>query len=83
MTRDEDRDEKPYVPGVHRNPEPQASEAGGRHLCLGTALARLQLKTVVEETAKRFPSMAIGDEPTYVISQFSSQLKTLPVALNR
>lgn len=81
--RDEERYENPDVFDVHRNPEHQAFGAGGRHFCLGTALARLELKILVEETMKRFPQMTISGEPTYVISQFSSQLKTLPVALNR
>jgi hypothetical protein len=32
---------------------------------------------------KCFPQMTISGEPIYVISQFSSQLRNLPVALNR
>jgi cytochrome P450 len=39
--------------------------AGGRHFCLGTALARLELKILVEETLKRFPNMAIDGDPTW------------------
>ena len=31
---------------------------------------------------KRFPNMAEAGEPTWVLSQFSSQLKSLPVSLN-
>jgi cytochrome P450 len=79
--RDGDRYENPDIFDVTRNPEHQAFGAGGRHFCLGTALARLELKILVEETVKRFPRMAIADEPTWVVSQFSSQLKHLPVHL--
>jgi cytochrome P450 len=79
--RDEDRYEDPDRFDVLRNPEHQAFGAGGRHFCLGTALARLELKILVQETIKRFPSMTIDGEPTWVLSQFSSQLKTLPVRL--
>ncbi len=79
--RDEDRYEDPDRFDVLRNPEHQAFGAGGRHFCLGTALARLELKILVEETVRRFPDMAEDGEPTWVISQFSSQLKTLPVRL--
>jgi cytochrome P450 len=79
--RDEDRYEDAGRFDVLRNPEHQAFGAGGRHFCLGTALARLELKILVEETITRFPNMAIDGEPTWVLSQFSSQLKRLPVAL--
>jgi cytochrome P450 len=80
--RDEDRYEDPDRFDVLRNPEHQAFGAGGRHFCLGTALARLELKILVEQTLKRFPEMTIDGEPTWVVSQFSSQLKSLPVRLN-
>ncbi|MBJ7519823.1 MAG: cytochrome P450 [Solirubrobacteraceae bacterium] len=79
--RDEDRYEDPERFDVTRNPEHQAFGAGGRHFCLGTALARLELKILVEETLKRYPTMSLAGEPTWVISQFSSQLKSLPVKL--
>lgn len=81
--RDEDVYEDPDRFDVTRNPEHQAFGAGGRHFCLGTALARLELRILVEETVERFPNITLAGEPTYVVSQFSSQLKTLPVALNR
>jgi cytochrome P450 len=79
--RDEDRYEDPDRFDVLRNPEHQAFGAGGRHFCLGTALARLELKILVEETIKRYPNMTIDTDPTWVVSQFSSQLKSLPVRL--
>jgi len=79
--RDADRYENPNEFDVTRNPEHQAFGAGGRHFCLGTALARLELKILVEETVRRFPKMTIAGEPTWVLSHFSSQLKSLPVRL--
>jgi cytochrome P450 len=80
--RDEDRYEDPDTFDVTRNPEHQAFGAGGRHFCLGTALARLELKILVEETIKRFPHMSLAGEPAWVLSQFASQLKHLPVRLH-
>ena len=47
--RDESRYEDPDRFDVLRNPEHQAFGAGGRHFCLGTALARLELKVLFEE----------------------------------
>ena len=61
--RDESRYEDPDRFDVRRDAEHQAFGAGGRHFCLGTALARLELKILFEETLKRFPEMAIAGEP--------------------
>ena len=80
--RDETRYEDPDKFDVMRNPEHQAFGAGGRHFCLGAALARLELNVLMEETLKRFPNMEIDGEPKYVVSGFVNQLRTLPVRLN-
>jgi cholest-4-en-3-one 26-monooxygenase len=68
---------------VTRNPEHQAFGAGGRHFCLGTALARLELQVMFEETLARYPAMEPAGRPVMVESPFISQLKTLPVRLTR
>jgi cytochrome P450 len=77
--RDEDRYEDPDRFDVLRNPEHQAFGAGGRHFCLGAALARLELKVLFEETLKRFPEMELAGTPQPAVSAFLNQLKTLPV----
>ena len=79
--RDETRYEDPDRFDVLRNPEHQAFGAGGRHFCLGTALARLELKILFEETLARYPEIAIDGQPKFVESGFLNQLKTLPVRL--
>jgi cholest-4-en-3-one 26-monooxygenase len=79
------RDETVYEDADHfdvtRNPEHQAFGAGGRHFCLGTALARLELTILFEETLRRFPDMELVGEPAHVESPFVNQLKTLRVRL--
>jgi cholest-4-en-3-one 26-monooxygenase len=80
--RDETRYEDPDRFDVTRNPEHQAFGAGGRHFCLGTALARLELTTLMEETLARFPAMELDGEPLFAESPFVNQLKTLPVRLS-
>jgi len=80
--RDETRYEDPDRFDVLRNPEHQAFGAGGRHFCLGTALARLELKILFEETLARYPNVALDGKPKFVESGFLNQLKTLPVRLS-
>jgi cytochrome P450 len=80
--RDGSRYEDPERFDVRRNPEHQAFGAGGRHFCLGTALARLELRILLEETLRRYPRIGLAGDPVYVESLFINQLKTLPVALN-
>ena len=86
--RDETRFEDPDRFDLRRRAEHQAFGAGGRHFCLGTALARLELRLMIEETLRRYPRIALDDdapggseEAVYVRSPFINQLKTLPVLL--
>lgn len=57
----------------------QAFGAGGRHFCLGAALARLELKIMLEETIKRFPDMELAGTPVRATSLFLNQHKHIPV----
>jgi cytochrome P450 len=79
--RDEARYEDPNRFDAQRDPEHQAFGAGGRHYCLGTALARLELRVLFEETLARFPEMELAGTPKPALSPFINQLKTLPVRL--
>jgi len=79
--RDETAYEDPDRFDVRRNPEHQAFGAGGRHFCLGAALARLELKVMLEETLARYPEMEIAGPTTVIESGFINQLKSLPVRL--
>jgi cholest-4-en-3-one 26-monooxygenase len=77
--RDETKYEDPDRFDVLRNPEHQAFGAGGRHFCLGAALARLELRVLFEETLRRFPEIELAGRPEPALSPFLNQLKTLPV----
>ena len=79
--RDEDLFEDPDRFDLRRDAEHQAFGAGGRHFCLGTALARLELRILIEETLKRYPGIALDGEPIAAEALFVNQLKTLPVRL--
>jgi len=80
--RDETRFEDADRFDLRRKAEHQAFGAGGRHFCLGTALARLELKIMLEETLKRYPQIELAGKPLPVQSLFLNQLKTLPVRLH-
>jgi cytochrome P450 len=79
--RDEARFEDPERFDVKRNPDHQGFGAGGRHFCLGAALARLELKVMLEEILARYPRLEMTGRPVYVESPFINQLKVLPVIL--
>src|SRR5947209_1539490 len=63
--RDETRYEDADRFDLRRKAEHQAFGAGGRHFCLGTALARLELRLMIEETLRRYPHIAIEGAPMY------------------
>ncbi|MCW3038695.1 MAG: hypothetical protein JWM31_600 [Solirubrobacterales bacterium] len=79
--RDESVYEDPDRFSVTRNPVHQAFGAGGRHFCLGTALARLELRLLFAQTLERYPRMTLAGDPRQVESPFANQLKSLPVRL--
>jgi cholest-4-en-3-one 26-monooxygenase len=79
--RDEAQYEDPDRFDITRTTEHQAFGAGGRHFCLGTALARLELRILFEETLERYPDMAMSGRAAFAESPFINQLKTLPVRL--
>lgn len=77
--RDEDVYEDPDRFDVSRNPKHQAFGAGGRHFCLGAALARLELRVLLEETLRRMTAIEIYGEPRRARSNFLNQYKSLPI----
>ncbi|GAB7003198.1 methyl-branched lipid omega-hydroxylase Cyp124 [Nocardioides sp. AN3] len=79
--RDEAKYDDPDRFDVTRNPEHQAFGAGGRHFCLGNALARLELRIMLQETLSRYPQMEIIGAAPFAESYFVNQRITLPVRL--
>jgi cytochrome P450 len=78
--RDETVIDDPDRFDVRRRPDHQAFGGGGRHFCLGAALARLELRVLFEETLRRFPDIHLDGEPRRTRSCFVNQLKEMPVA---
>jgi cytochrome P450 family 142 subfamily A polypeptide 1 len=63
--RDEDAFEDPFRFDVARDPNPHVAFGGrGAHHCLGSSLARLELRVMFEELLRRVPDLELtSDEP--------------------
>ena len=78
--RDESVFDTPATFDVGRSPNPHVSfGGGGPHYCLGAALARLELRVVLEELLERYDHIDLVGEPTRLRSNFLHGIKHLPV----
>jgi len=66
---------------VDRDPNDHLAFGIGAHFCLGANLARLEVKVVFQQIARRFPDMrmAPGAVPTYALASFVRGVESLPV----
>lgn len=79
-SRDEDVFEVPQVFDVRRgSTEHKAFGGGGRHFCLGAGLARLELRILFEEVARRMKGMELAGEVERLPSSWANGLRHLPV----
>ncbi|KMO76327.1 cytochrome P450 [Mycolicibacterium obuense] len=80
-SRDPELNDDPERFDISRNkPAHQAFGGGGAHFCLGNPLARLELTTLFEEIARRIPDMRSTGNVTRLVSNFSNELTSMPVA---
>lgn len=78
--RDEEAFEDPFRFDVGREPNRHHGfGAGGPHYCLGSGLARLELRVLIEESAERIPPLELAGPPDRVRSALLSALYSLPV----
>jgi len=54
----------------------------GIHHCLGARLATMQIRLILGELLKRFPSIETVGEPKYLASNFVLGIKSMPVKLH-
>jgi cholest-4-en-3-one 26-monooxygenase len=77
---DPDVYEDPHRFNLTRSPnEHEAFGGGGPHFCLGTHLARLEIKVMFEEVLARIPEMEPSGEVQRLRSNFINGIKHLPV----
>ena len=78
--RDPEIFDDPYRMDVLRNPNEHMSFGrGGPHMCLGNALARLEIKIMFEELLPRISGMKRNGEIERLRSNFVNGIKRLPV----
>ena len=76
--RDEDVFDDPFTFDIMRNPNPHiAFGGGGPHFCLGAALGRTMLKTLLTEVYTRIPDIS-APEPKFAQANFINGINVLP-----
>jgi cholest-4-en-3-one 26-monooxygenase len=81
--RDEDIFTDPDSFDVGRDPNPHiAFGGGGPHFCLGTNLARMEIRVMFEHLLDRMPDIRQDGEVQRLQSQFINGVKHIPVAFS-
>ena len=71
----------PHRFDITRSPnEHEAFGGGGPHYCLGSHLAKLEIKVMFEEVLARVPDMELSGEVQRLRSNFINGIKHLPVS---
>jgi cholest-4-en-3-one 26-monooxygenase len=78
--RDEDVFDEPFRFDITRQPNEHVGfGGGGPHHCLGANLARMEIQLLLEEMARRIPSIERTGEPKPLRSNFIAGIKHMPV----
>jgi cholest-4-en-3-one 26-monooxygenase len=77
--RDETVFERPDAFDVGRDPNPHLGFGIGEHFCLGSHLAKLEIRCLFEELLTRLPDIELAGPPRRLRSNFISGIKSLPV----
>jgi cholest-4-en-3-one 26-monooxygenase len=79
--RDEEVFKDPYTFDINRTPNDHiAFGGGGAHFCLGSNLARMELRLIFDEIVRRIPDMHMTGDPQFLRSNFIGGIKHIPVA---
>jgi len=77
--RDEDVFEDPDVFRVDRKPNPHVGFGIGEHFCLGANLARLELRVIFDELARRMDAVELAGPVERMRSSFLGGVKRMPI----
>jgi len=79
--RDPDVFENPETFDITRRPNPHLAFGIGTHFCMGSHIARLEMRVTLEEFLRRFPDVSLAGPPERVPSNFISGIQQLPLNL--
>ena len=77
--RDEARFEDPFRFHITRSPNEHLAFGVGEHFCLGSSLARLEIRLLFEAMAERMTSIEQAGDVRRLRSNFIAGIKTLPI----
>jgi cholest-4-en-3-one 26-monooxygenase len=77
--RDEDVFENPDSFDITRSPNGHIAFGIGEHFCLGSHLARLEIRVMFEELLRRLPDVELEGSVEYLRSHFIDGVKHMPV----
>jgi cholest-4-en-3-one 26-monooxygenase len=77
--RDEDVFPQPDVFDITRTPNHHLAFGVGEHFCLGTHLARQEIRAMFEQVLERLPDIELDGEVSYMRSHFIDGVKHIPV----
>jgi len=73
--------ESPEAFDITRKPNPHLAFGTGTHFCMGSHIARLEMRVTLEEFLRRFPNVRLTGPPERLQSNFISAIKRLPISL--
>ena len=80
--RDETIFQNPHELDLRRNPNPHVGfGGGGPHFCMGSFVAKMQLRELFAQLIERVPNLKVG-EPEYLAGNFVHAVKRMPFTIN-
>ncbi len=79
--RDPEVFENPEAFDITRKPNPHLAFGLGSHFCMGSHIARLEMRVTLEEFLRRFPRFSLAGPPERLESNFISGINRLPLKL--
>ena len=79
--RDPEVFENPETFDITRKPNPHLAFGVGTHFCMGSHIARLEMRVTLEEFLRRFPNPSLAGPPERLPSNFISGIQRLPLNL--